>query len=179
MYKERISGLEEQIHILKDQMSKEAMSRRSYISSSQALSSDVSELRRQLDQSLDAVQKASHAGIEGGLLDREARRLEHTISRQERDIVGRLTPSKRGKSPHRVDWLASSSLDRVRISSAENINMITSTPTGVGGRGRQEEPRMRSTLTPLVRRNSDFTYRGRNHATRRGLTTDFDKLGKE
>ena len=179
MYKERISGLEEQIHILKDQMSKEAISRRSYISSSQALSSDVSELRRQLDQSLDVVQNASHAGIEGGLLDREASRLEHTIARQGRDIVGRLTPSKRGNSPYRVDRLADNSTDRVRISSAENLNIITSTPIGVGARERQEEPRMRGTLAPLVRRNSDFTYRSRDHITRRGLTPDFDRMGKE
>ena len=99
MYKERISGLEEQVHLLRDQMSKEARSRRSYISSSQALSSDVTELRRQLDQSLDAVQHSSRAGLEGGLLEREANRLEQTIARQGREVVGQLTPSRRRTSP--------------------------------------------------------------------------------
>ena len=96
MYKERITGLEDQVTALRDQLTKEARTRRSYIANSQLLSSDVSELRRQLDHSLDLVQSSSRRGLDSGLLDREAARLEATVARQagSRDNLARLTPSK-------------------------------------------------------------------------------------
>ena len=99
MSNERISGLEEHVHLLRDQISKEARSKKSYISSSQVISNDLSQLRRQLDESLNAIQNSSRAALEGGLLEGEANRLEHTIARQWREVVDRLTPSKRGFSP--------------------------------------------------------------------------------
>jgi len=180
MYKERISGLEEQVNLLRDQISKEARSRRSYISSSQVLSNDVSELRRQLDQSLDLVQHSSRAGLEGGLLEREANRLEQTIARQGREVVSRITPSKRGLSPARERQHDG---ERGRSSSMDNIGMIiTSTPVGLGARERQVEPSMRSPLTPLINKHSEVLSRSgdiltrRSGGIRRGLTPDFDRL---
>ena len=103
MYKERISGLEEQVHLLRDQMSKEARSKKTFISSSRVLSSDVSELRRQLDASLTTVQHSSKAGLEGGLLEREASKLKETIARQGREVVGRLAESRREDSYNREE----------------------------------------------------------------------------
>ena len=181
MYKERISGLEEQVHLLRDQISKEARSRKSYISSSQVISSDVSQLRRQLDESLNAVQNSSRAGLEGGLLEREANRLENTIARQGREIVGRLTPSKRGVSPARERQRENSG-GRARSSSMDSIGMITSTPLEVGARERNLGPSFRSSLVPLVTRNSDFNYQSRDLLTRRtegfrrGLSHEFEHL---
>jgi len=95
MYKERILGLEEQVSLLREQLSKEARSRRSYILSSQTINADVSELRQQLGDSLDMVHNASRAHLQSGLLDREASRLEAAIARQPPEITSRLTPSKR------------------------------------------------------------------------------------
>jgi hypothetical protein len=67
-----------QVHTLRDQLGQEARSRRSFIASSQAISHDVTELRRQLDQSLDLV---SSTGLEAGLLDRESTRLQESMGR--------------------------------------------------------------------------------------------------
>ena len=66
------------MHTLRDQLGAEARSRRTFIASSQAISQDVTELRRQLDQSLDLV---STTGLEAGLLDRESARLQETLGR--------------------------------------------------------------------------------------------------
>ena len=136
MYKERIAGLEEQVHLLRDQISKEAKSRRSYLSSSQQLHNDVSDLRRQLDQSLEAVQNSSRAGLEGGLLEREAARLEQTIARQGREVVSRLTPSRRGRS---------SSADSIGLP----LTSSTPGPASAPGPGPGPGPALRP---PLLRR---------------------------
>ena len=101
MYKERIQGLEEQVELLREQLSKEVRSRRNYITSSTAIAGDVSDLRRQLDQSLTAVSNSSRHQLDGQLLDRETARLSETISRYSPDITNRLTPSKRAGSERR------------------------------------------------------------------------------
>ena len=59
-----------QVSLLREQLSKEARSRRSYILSSQTINADVSELRQQLGDSLDMVHNASRAHLQSGLLDR-------------------------------------------------------------------------------------------------------------
>ena len=59
-----------QVNLLREQLSKEARSRRSYILSSQTINADVSELRQQLGDSLDMVHTASRAHLQSGLLDR-------------------------------------------------------------------------------------------------------------
>ena len=162
MYKERISGLEEQVHILRDQLSKEARSRRTFLNSSQVLSNDVTELRRQLDQSLDIVQNSSRAGLESGLLDREATRLEETLARQGKDVTARLTPSKRTASPSEGRLIRSSSWDTL----GRDRLPATSTPV-------REEPNLRSPLVPsasLSRREAVPS------GLRRGLTPEFDRI---
>ena len=162
MYKERISGLEEQVHILRNQLSKEARSRRTFLNSSQVLSNDVTELRRQLDQSLDIVQNSSRAGLESGLLDREATRLEETLARQGKDVTARLTPSKRTASPSEGRLIRSSSWDTL----GRDRLPATSTPV-------REEPNLRSPLVPsasLSRREAVPS------GLRRGLTPEFDRI---
>ena len=72
-----------QVHTLRNQLGEEARSRRSFIASSQAISQDVTDLRRQLDQSLDVV--SATAGLEAGLLDRETSRLHETLGRYSTD----------------------------------------------------------------------------------------------
>ena len=130
-----------------------------------------------LDESLNAVQNSSRAGLEGGLLEREASRLELTIARQGRDIVGRLTPSKRGVSPARGERQRENSGGRARSSSMDSIGMITSTPVGVGARERNLGPSFRSSLVPLVTSNSDFSYlTRRTEGFRRGLSHEFEHL---
>ena len=154
MYKERISGLEEQVHILRDQLSKEARSRRSFLNSSHLLSNDVSELRRQLDMSLDIVQNSSRAGLESGLLEREASRLE--------EVTARLTPSKRPASPGRI--IRSSSWDAL----ARDRQPTTSTP-----KKNLQEPSLRSPLVPVA----SFSRREAGaEGLRRGLTSEFDRI---
>ena len=154
MYKERISGLEEQVHILRDQLSKEARSRRSFLNSSHLLSNDVSELRRQLDMSLDIVQNSSRAGLESGLLEREASRLE--------EVTARLTPSKRPASPGRL--IRSSSWDAL----ARDRQPTTSTP-----KKNLQEPSLRSPLVPVA----SFSRREAGaEGLRRGLTSEFDRI---
>ena len=173
MYKERIAGLEDQVHVLRDQLTKEARTRRSYITSSQLLSSDVSELRRQLDQSLDIVQNSSRAGLESGLLEREASRLEQTVSRQAgRDNLSRLTPSKQ---------IPGSPSDRHRSNSADTYRgrspaPLTSTPL----RSRHVEPSLRSPLVPSasLNRSSDHQSRREQAGLRRGLSSEFDKIAR-
>ena len=162
MYKERISGLEEQVHILRDQLTKEARSRRTFLNSSQTLSNDVTELRRQLDQSLDIVQNSSRAGLESGLLEREASRLEETLARQGREVTARLTPSKRTASPSEGRLIRSSSWDTL----GRDRLPATSTPV-------RKEPNLRSPLVPsasLSRREAVPA------GLRRGLTPDFDRI---
>ena len=162
MYKERISGLEEQVHILRDQLNKEARSRRSFLNSSQVLSNDVSELRRQLDQSLDIVQNSSRAGLESGLLEREASRLEETLARQGREVTARLTPSRRAASPSEGRLIRSSSWDTL----GRDRLPTTSTPV-------RKEPNLRSPLVPsasLSRREAVPA------GLRRGLTPEFDRI---
>lgn len=66
------------VHTLRDQLGQEARSRRTFIASSQAISQDVTEIRRQLDQSLDMVGTAE---LGAGLLGREASRLQDTSGR--------------------------------------------------------------------------------------------------
>ena len=162
MYKERISGLEEQVHILRDQLSKEARSRRTFLNSSQVLSNDVTELRRQLDQSLDIVQNSSRAGLESGLLDREATRLEETLARQGKDVTARLSPSKSTASPSEGRLIRSSSWDTL----GRDRLPATSTPV-------RKEPNLRSPLVPsasLSRREAVPS------GLRRGLTPEFDRI---
>ena len=168
MYKERIAGLEDQVHVLRDQLTKEARTRRSYINNSQLLSSDVSELRRQLDQSLDIVQNSSRAGLESGLLEREASRLEQTVARQAgRENLSRLTPSKQ-RPPSPGDRHRSTSLDN--FGGRSPAPPTTSTPL----RSRHLEPSYRS---PLLTSGSHQSRR--EHAgLRRVLSSEFDKLGR-
>ena len=169
MYKERIAGLEDQVHVLRDQLTKEARTRRSYISNSQLLSSDVSELRRQLDQSLDIVQNSSRAGLESGLLEREASRLEQTVARQAgRENLSRLTPSKQRPPSPGDRHQRSSSLDN--FGGRSPAPPVTSTPV----RSRHLEPSYRS---PLLTSGSHQSRR--EHAgLRRVLSSEFDKLGR-
>ena len=86
MYKERIAGLEEQVHIVRDQLARESKNRRTYISSSHTLSNDVKELRRELMDSLATVQNSSRTALEGGVLEKETSRLQHTLARQGREV---------------------------------------------------------------------------------------------
>jgi len=134
MYKERILGLEEQVSLLREQLSKEARSRRSYILSSQTINADVSELRQQLGDSLDMVHNASRAHLQSGLLDREASRLEAAIARQPPEITSRLTPSKRSPGSPVVPRARSSGPIRShsefrRSSSVENLPTSSSQNT--------------------------------------------------
>ena len=59
-----------QVSLMREQLSKEARSRRSYILSSQTINADVSDLRQQLGDSLEIVHNASRAHLQSGLLDR-------------------------------------------------------------------------------------------------------------
>ena len=176
MYKERIAGLEDQVHVLRDQLTKEARTRRSYINNSQLLSSDVSELRRQLDQSLDIVQNSSRAGLESGLLDREASRLEQTVARQVgRENLSRLTPSKlRPPSPGDSRVLRSSSVDN--LGGRSPAPPVTSTPL----RSRALEPSYRSPLVTSAShtRGGEHQSRREHAGLRRVLSSEFDKLGR-
>lgn len=122
--------------LLREQLSKEARSRRSYILSSQTINADVSELRQQLGDSLDMVHNASRAHLQSGLLDREANRLEATIARQPPEITSRLTPSKRSPGSPVVPRARSSgpvrSQEFRRSSSVENLPTSSSQNTSVG-----------------------------------------------
>ena len=173
MYKERIAGLEDQVHILREQMTREARSRRSFINSSQMINSDVSELRRTLDQSLEAVQSSSRAGLESGVLEREASRLEDTINRQGRDHLARLTPSKRASSPadryQHTSHIRSSSLDTSRLA-----------PTSSTPIRRNQEPSVKSPLIPSQSRTpGEHFSRRESSSLRRVLSSEFDRLANK
>ena len=158
MYKERISGLEEQVHILRDQLTKEARSRRSFLNSSHLLSNDVSELRRQLDMSLDIVQNSSRAGLESGVLEREASRLE--------EVTARLTPNKRSDSPGQGRLIRSSSWDTL----GRDRLPTTSTPKRT-----VQEPSLRTPLVPVA---SVPRREAAPEGLRRGLTAEFDRISQ-
>ena len=88
--KERIYGLEKQVELLKDQLSKEIKRRQTFILESSGISNEISELRQHLDQSLRNV----HDSTDGKTLDREAGKLNVSVDRYGTDYTSRLTPSK-------------------------------------------------------------------------------------
>ena len=71
------------------------------ISSSHNLSNDVSELRKELQESLNTVQHSSRSDLERGLLERETSRLQQTIARQGREVVSRISTSRLRHSANR------------------------------------------------------------------------------
>ena len=90
IFKERIHGLEQQVDLLKDQLSKESRRRQTFILESSGIANEISELRQNLDQSLAVV----NAHTDGHTLDREAGRLNLSVDKFGPDYVSRLTPSK-------------------------------------------------------------------------------------
>ena len=66
IFKERIHGLEQQVDILKDQLTKEMRRRQTFILESSGINNEISELRHNLDQSLQNV----NATTDGKTLDR-------------------------------------------------------------------------------------------------------------
>ena len=88
--KERIQGLEKQVDLLKQQLSKEVRRRQTYILESSGISNEISELRQHLDQSLKNV----HDSTDGKTIDRETGRLNVSVDRYGTDYTSRLTPSK-------------------------------------------------------------------------------------
>ncbi len=90
IFKERILGLEQQVELLKDQLAKELRRRQVLITESTGISNEISELRQNLDQSLQNV----YVATDGKTLDREAGRLNLSVDRYGPDITSRLTPSK-------------------------------------------------------------------------------------
>ena len=88
--KERIYGLEKQVELLKEQLSKEIKRRQTFILESSGISNEISELRQHLDQSLRNV----HDSTDGKTLDREAGKLNVSVDRYGTDYTSRLTPSK-------------------------------------------------------------------------------------
>ncbi|XP_059085482.1 rootletin-like isoform X2 [Tigriopus californicus] len=93
IYKERIKGLEDQVGVLKEQLSKEMRRRQAFITGTSGISSEMSELRQNLDQSLFNV-STPVSRLDGQLLDREAQRLSSTVSKYGEDHMSRLTPSR-------------------------------------------------------------------------------------
>lgn len=90
IFKERIHGLEQQVDVVKDQLNKEMRRRQTFIMESSGISNEISELRQNLDQSLQNV----NATTDGRTLDREAGRLNMSVDRYGPDYASRLTPSK-------------------------------------------------------------------------------------
>lgn len=112
IYKERIRGLEDQVDVLKDQLTKEMRRRQHFISSSTSMANEMSEIRSHLDKSLFNVSNdVKH-------LDREADKLNTSIDRFGPDYTSRLTPSKltRGRTPSPVRLRSASSMDNLRTS---------------------------------------------------------------
>lgn len=157
MYKERITGLEGQVHTLKDQISQESRSRRSYLQTSKEISADVSDLRRQLDESLENV--AATSRLDPDLLIREANRLNETTGR----YSSGLTPSRfePGYRPNSVIRSTTGSLDNLD-------QLVTSTPL------------QRSRGQPEVKSSLDTTRSKHRSGTglRRNLNTDFNNITK-
>ena len=102
IFKERIYGLEQQVDVLKDQLSKEMRRRQTFIMESTGISNEISELRHNLDQSLQNV----NATTDGRTLDREAGRLNVTLDRFGPDYTSRLTPSKMGSRTTSTPFLS-------------------------------------------------------------------------
>ncbi len=100
IFKERIANLERQVDSLKDQLSKEIRRRQTFISESSGISHEISELRHNLDQSLSTVAVQGHE-LDGRTLDREAVRLNASISQFGPDYTSRLTPSKSSTPKYR------------------------------------------------------------------------------
>lgn len=124
IYKDRIRGLEEQMELLKDQLSKEMRRRQVFISSTSGLTHDIGELRSNLDASLDKVANTESFKLESGLLESETSRLNSTVDRLGSEYLSRLTPSKldRGISPNIRRAISSNSVDNLAQ------YMSTSTP---------------------------------------------------
>jgi chromosome segregation ATPase len=117
IFKERINGLEQQVDVLKDQLSKEMRRRQTLISESSGIANEITELRHNLDQSLQNV----FAATDGRTLDREASRLNKSVDRYGSDYTSRLTPSKLNES-HRKASASVDNLSNHRRSTASTSN---------------------------------------------------------
>ena len=67
----------QQVDVVKDQLNKEMRRRQTFIMESSGISNEISELRQNLDQSLQNV----NATTDGRTLDREAGRLNMSVDR--------------------------------------------------------------------------------------------------
>jgi len=95
IYKERIRGLEEQVEVLKDQLAKEMRRRKVFIAGTSNISSEVTELRQDLDRSLHNVSTATANFDEAAwLLTSESQNLSRTVNKYGSEHAARLTPSK-------------------------------------------------------------------------------------
>merc|ERR1712141_444862 len=80
IYKERINGLEAQIETLRDQLDKELKRRKIFISDTTGINRDISNIRSNLDESLQNITASSYnygtSDALGRTLNRESSKLQ-------------------------------------------------------------------------------------------------------
>nr|KAG5692081.1 hypothetical protein BaRGS_021513 [Batillaria attramentaria] len=104
-HRQKVKGLEEQIHTLKDQLSQELRRRQQYISKSARAGDDIRDLRSVLDNSLATVGR--DASLDPILLEHETRKLDESLDISGYSSVGRRRSPVRGSSPGRLGGVTS------------------------------------------------------------------------